>query len=225
MREVLLAALLTLCSGVGDSQPSPTPSFVPETQQPAPGTTIKHFGELDDGVYKGSAPKNDADYQFLQSKKIKYILDLQLFPFLHIRERKHAEKYGIVFLRARINASPLSPSQKHISQILTILRDKRYHPIYFHCDLGRDRTSLIAALYKMYFLGMSQQDAWREMKSNGFKDSWTLRGLRKYLERHPKSPSSFNSLSTRAQACNSRHDPFLWTPAGLEKAVDKGATG
>lgn len=189
MRTLAVTTLLTLCSGVGDSQTSTTPSSAPATQHP--GTTITHFGEVDDGVYKGSAPKNEADYRLLKSKNVGYILDLQLFPFLHFREKRKAEQHGIIFLRARINASPLSPSEKHVSEILTILREKRYRPIYFHCDLGRDRTSLIAALYKIYFLQMSQQDAWQQMKSDGFKDSWTLRGLRKYLERHPKSPSSF----------------------------------
>jgi hypothetical protein len=46
---------------------------------------------------------------------------------------------------------------------------------------------MIAALYKMYFLGMSQQD-WQEMKHFGFNDSWTLSGLRRYFETHPNPP-------------------------------------
>jgi hypothetical protein len=189
MKMFVLTASLTLCF-VGNSQLSGTGTSNTPAQHPAPRTTITHFAQVDDGVYKGSAPKNDADYRFLQSKNIGYILDLQLFPFLHIGEKEKVEEYNMVFLPARINASPLAPSEKHVTQILATLRDKHYRPIYFHCDLGRDRTSMIAALYKMYFLGMSQQDAWQEMKSDGFKDSWTLRGLRTYLERHPKPPSS-----------------------------------
>ena len=189
MLVFILTALLALCAGIGDSQ-SAASSSGSTAQHPAPTTTITHFAQLDDGVYKGSTPKNDADYKFLQSNNIRYILNLQLFPVLHLREKKKAEKYGIIFLSARINASPVSPSEKHVSRILAILRDQRYRPIYFHCDLGRDRTSLIAALYKMYFLGLSPQDAWQGMKNDGFKDSWTLRGLRRYLERHPLPPSS-----------------------------------
>jgi protein-tyrosine phosphatase len=204
MGMVVLAAILTLCSAIGNSQTSETSSLDATAQHPATGTTITHFAQLDDGVYKGSAPKNDADYRFLQSKNIKYILDLQLFPFLHIREKEKAAKYGIVFLSARINASPLSPSEKHVSRILAILREPRYRPIYFHCDLGRDRTSLIAALYRMYFLEASPQDAWQQMKSDGFKDSWTLRGLRKYLKKHPKPPPWLSAVSSvaRAHDCN-----------------------
>src|SRR5216684_8225389 len=158
-------------------------------QTPA-GTTLVHFSPVDDGVYKGSKPRSDADYRFLQSLHVKYIVDLQIIPLAYRLEKREAKRYGIVLIPGRMNASPVSPSEEHIETILLILRDKRYHPIYFHCALGRDRTSLIAALYKMYFRGMSQQDAWQEMKSFGFRDSWTLGGLKRYFEKHPVPPPS-----------------------------------
>ena len=164
-------------------------------EQTAAGTTLVHFAQLDDGVYKGSRPRTNADYEFLQSRHIKYIVDLQFLPFLHWSEQKKAKRYGIVFVSARINASPVSPSRKHVETILAILRDKRYQPVYFHCALGRDRTSLIAALYKMYFLGMSQPDAWRYLHESGYKDGWVRSGLTRYLKEHPiPSPALRSSL-------------------------------
>jgi protein tyrosine/serine phosphatase len=162
-------------------------------EQTAAGTTLTHFGQVDEGVYKGSRPRTSADYRFLQSRHVKYIVDLQFLPFLHLSEQKKAKQYGIVFIPARMNASPVSPSEKHVETILAILKDKRYHPVYFHCALGRDRTSLIAALYKMYFLGMSQQDAWRYMNESGYKDAWVRGGLKRYLEKHPTPPPALRS--------------------------------
>jgi hypothetical protein len=38
----------------------------------------------------------------------------------------------------------------------------------------------------MYFRGMSQQDAWKEMKADGYKDWWGIQGLESYFEKHPK---------------------------------------
>ena len=108
-------------------------------------------------------------------------------------EPKKAKGYGIVVLHNRINASPVAPSEKHIDAILAVLRDKRYHPIYFHCAYGRDRTSLIAALYKMYFLGMSQQDALRYMDESGYKNSWVRGGLKRYLKKHRAPPTAFKT--------------------------------
>ena len=160
-------------------------------KQTAAGVTLAHFARVDDGVYKGSKPRTDADYRFLQSRHVKYILDLEFLPFLQAAEQERAKRYGMEFMHARINASPVPPSEDHIAAILAILRDRRYRPIYFHCALGRDRTALVAALYKMYFMGMSQRDAWRYMQEAGFKESWLRDGLKKYLLSHPAAPANF----------------------------------
>lgn len=145
---------------------------------------IVHFAQLDTNVYSGSKPTSDADFQFLQSKHIKYILNAKFLPLLSASERKKAKRYGIGFLSVEMNASPIPPSEKHVDRILCLLRDKELQPIYVHCVLGRDRTSLIAGLYKIYFLGMAPEDAWREMKQSGFKSWWLLRGLKTYFEKH-----------------------------------------
>jgi hypothetical protein len=162
-------------------------------EQTAAGTTLIHFSQVDDGVYKGSKPKSDVDYRFLQSLRVKYIVDLQVIPLAYRLEKRKAKRYGIVLIPARMNASPVSPSEKHIETILAVLRDQRRHPVYFHCALGRDRTSLIAALYKMYFLGMPQQKALRYLYESGYKDGWVRGGLKRYLERHPTPPPALLS--------------------------------
>jgi hypothetical protein len=155
---------------------------------PAPGTSIVRFGKIDEGVYKGSKPKTDADYLFLKSKNIKYILDLKFFPLLYRFEKKKAKRYGMVLIPATINASPLAPSKEHVTEILCTLSDRKLRPIYFHCSVGRDRTSLIATLYEVYFKGLPPEEAVDEMKRLGFKDDWTLAGLRKFLQKYSAWP-------------------------------------
>lgn len=149
---------------------------------------------VDEGVYRGSKPKSDADFRRLRSKGVKTIVNLQFLPMLDWREKKKAKKHGIEYLTVSMSGSPVEPSEKHVAEVLTLLRDRRRQPIYFHCALGRDRTSLIAALYKVYFLGMSQKDGWRDMKNAGFKDSWNLRGLKSYYFNHPRPPPSLRNL-------------------------------
>jgi protein tyrosine/serine phosphatase len=165
------------------------------SQPAATGSTLQHFDSVDEGVYKGSRPKSDADYQFLQSLHIKYVVDLQAVPFLSHSEQKKAKKYGITVLPGTMNASPFSPTEKHVNKVLAILHDGRYHPVYFHCKLGRDRTGVIAALYKMYFMGMSEPEAMQYLHENGygFKFGWLRSGLTRYLRNHPTPPVSFPS--------------------------------
>ena len=90
---------------------------------------------------------------------------------------------------ATISASPIAPSEKHVRRILCLLRDTQLRSVHFHCTVGRDRTSRIATLHKVYFLGLPRERAWHEMRDEfGFKDDWTVRGLRVYLKRHLESP-------------------------------------
>lgn len=163
--------------------------------QTAAGSKLKHLGQVDEGVYKGSRPKSDADYRFLQSLHVKYIVDLQFLPILTSFEKRKAKKYGITVIPGLMNASPFSPSEKHVDAILAILRDERYHPVYFHCKFGRDRTSIIAGLYKMYFLGMSQQEAKQYVRDAGYKYGWIRSGLTRYLANHPTPPANLLSAS------------------------------
>ena len=155
---------------------------------PALGTKLTRFEKIDTDVYKGSEPKNDADYRFLQSTHIKYIVAIKFLSLLDLLEVHKARKYGILVIPVKVNASIFAPSEKHIRRILCLLSDKRLRPVYFHCTIGRDRTALIATLYEIYFLGVPPERASDEMKRFGFKGSWTLSGLSKYLEKHSKSP-------------------------------------
>ena len=193
--SVAILSLLFVCGGYSPAQVSagkkPPGSSHKQTRA---GATLAHFGQVDDGVYKGSKPRTDADYRLLQSRHVKYILDLEFLPSLLSSEQDRAKRYGMEVIHAEINASPVPPSEEHIASILAILRDRRYRPIYFHCVLGRDRTALVAALYKMYFLGMSQRDAWRYMQKAGFKESWLRDGLKKYLLSHPTAPANVAHL-------------------------------
>ncbi len=197
MKKGFAAVLLFLGAGLAPGQDRSADTTDLASKLTAAGSNLKHFGSVDDGVYKGSRPKSDADYRFLQSLHVKYIVDLQVLPLMTVRERRKAKQYGITLIPGIMNASPISPSEKHIDKILAILRDERYHPIYFHCKFGRDRTTVIAALYKMYFLGMPPQEATQYLRESGygFKFGWLRSGLTRYIKKHPTPPTDLLSAS------------------------------
>ena len=152
------------------------------------GTSFSHFAEIDNHIYVGSKPHTDKDFEYLQAKHIRYILNARFLPFLSGPEERKAKRYGMRFLAVPMNASPFPPSRKHVDRILLTLRDVEFQPIYLHCVLGRDRTSLISGLYKIYFLGVSKGEAWEEMRQSGFKTWWILHGLRAYFDREAGRP-------------------------------------
>lgn len=179
-RYTLGGALWVFSASLLSSQPAFT------SEQAAEGSKLKHFAEVDKNIYKGSKPRSDADFRFLQSLHVRYIVDLEILPFMTSLEQRKANRYGITVIRGLMNASPVSPSEKHVDYILATLR--RDQPVYFHCKYGRDRTNVIAALYKMYFLGMTEQEAMRYVHDEGYKDGWMRAGLLRYIRKHPTQP-------------------------------------
>ena len=146
--------------------------------------SLAHFSRIDEGVYGGSKPHTDHDFEFLRSRHIRYIANARFLPLLSGSEKKKARRYGITLLTFPMNASPIPPSKKHVDQILRTLHDGQFQPVYVHCVLGRDRTSLIAGLYRIYFLGVPKQQAWQQMKQSGFPSWWFVHGLKVYFDKH-----------------------------------------
>ena len=77
------------------------------SQPMAAGSKLKYFSSVDDGVYKGSRPKSEADYRFLQSLHVKYIVDLQVLPLLTRFEQRKAKQYGITLITGHNECLPV----------------------------------------------------------------------------------------------------------------------
>ncbi len=152
------------------------------------GTSLKHFAEIDHNVFVGSKPHSDKDFQFLQSQQVRFILNARFLPFLSSAEKKKAKRYGMEFLSVPMNASPIPPSREHVDKALLIMHNHDFQPIYLHCVLGRDRTSLLSGLYKIYFLGVSKNEAFAEMQKSGFRTTWFLHGLKSYFDKQAGHP-------------------------------------
>jgi hypothetical protein len=152
------------------------------------GTSLKHFAEIDTNVYVGSKPHSDKDYEFLKSKNVHYILNARFWPFFSFLEKRKARQYGMQFLAVEMNASFIPPSREHVDEILLTMHNPGKQPIYLHCVLGRDRTSLLSGLYKIYFLHFSRGEAYAEMRKSGFRTSWFVHGLKLYFDKNAGVP-------------------------------------
>jgi protein-tyrosine phosphatase len=151
-------------------------------------TSLKHFAQIDTNVYVGSKPHSDQEFEYLQAHHVKYILNARFLPFLSGAEKRKAKKYGMQFIAIPMNASPIPPSREHVDEILRTLHNPDRQPIYLHCVLGRDRTSLLLGLYKINFEGMSKADALAVMRKSGFRTVWFLHGLKSYFDKNAERP-------------------------------------
>ena len=138
------------------------------------------------GLYRGAVPiageiGNPAQWTYnLQDKldkgvktlhdelHIKTILDLETNNSLVEAERKAADKNGVTFISIKLPASISKASDERMKQIIAILKDPGYYPLYVHCRHGDDRTGLVIGLYRHLVEGMPAEEAYQEMKQLGF---------------------------------------------------------
>ena len=144
--------------------------------------------EVTPGVFEGRKPTTQAHFDALRANKVRTILSLEQLPWDIWTERKQAQRNGILYRDVPILASPLPPREKRVKEALLLLNDSSLRPVFIHCLLGKDRSTFIIGLYRVYFQDWTPQDAWAEMLRSGFHVRWTLRGFETYFWRHTQKP-------------------------------------
>lgn len=64
----------------------------------------------------------------------------------------------------------------------TVLAAERLGPVLIHCKHGRDRSGLMAAMYRTVVQGWSKEEALREMRQGGFGDPQAMGDAVAYVE-------------------------------------------
>jgi protein tyrosine/serine phosphatase len=156
---------------------------------------LKGLSEVDRGLYRGSRPWSQANYDQLKSLGIKTILSLEAFPTTSWPEKRKALKNGFTFINSHMfSFSPYIPKSKMLN-ILELMKDESLKPLYVHCWFGRDRTSLVVGMYRMHVQKWTPQAAYEEMRQNGFAP-YLVWGLYRYFKTHiaPESLSLLPSV-------------------------------
>ncbi len=107
---------------------------------------IERFAEVLPGIFRGSKPTTHADFDFLKARGVRTILNLQTLPWDNWAEHQHAREHEIGYRNIHIVGLPLAPSETRVKEALVTLTDPSLRPIFVHCKLGRDCTSMIVGL-------------------------------------------------------------------------------
>ena len=88
----------------------------------------------------------------------------------YVRERDGVAAIGAQWIHLPTSGY-LAPPSKTVTAFFDIVEDRANWPVFVHCQMGIHRTGLMLALYRRQYQGWTGEQAWVEMKSNGF--SWT----------------------------------------------------
>ena len=85
-------------------------------------------------------------------------------------ERREAEALGLrvveIPMRADIDNDP--PTDGQVRLFLATVLDPANRPVLFHCAHGKDRTGVMAAVYRMEVDGWTNGEALAEMRRFGY---------------------------------------------------------
>ncbi len=121
---------------------------------------LPHFVQVDDGLYRGGQPTLDG-IRKLSTMGVKTIVNLRRSSKEMVEERRLAEQLGMRWVNIPVRAW-WRPSEAQIRQFLAIASDPAQRPVFVHCRLGRNRTGVMMANYRIAHDGWPTRRAYTE---------------------------------------------------------------
>jgi protein tyrosine/serine phosphatase len=101
-----------------------------------------------------------------------------------IKESDLCRRLGVryVHLKPMLISRRLIPEHRPqaIDEILALFDDESTYPVLIHCHAGLHRTGILTAVYRMEYEGWSPDEAFREMKAQGF-GPWVCTSANDYV--------------------------------------------
>jgi hypothetical protein len=172
-----MGAWALLVALAGCAQPLPLPALGPGAQAAtfakvtrSAGLPTENFAKVHDTLYRGGLT-DDESMKLAKQMGIRMIVNLQgEAPFeksFVAKEKANAEKLGIGWVNIAVPFKVQVPMTM-VNQWLTIAKNPANQPCYIHCYHGRDRTGTFVAAYRIKYDGLTNQQAFDEMKGFGF---------------------------------------------------------
>lgn len=133
---------------------------------------LKNFAKVSDELYRGQQPDAEG-FRQLKKMGIKTVVNLRAF---------HSDRSMLTGLKLRyynISFKTWHAEDEDVVDFLKIMTNKKYHPVFVHCQHGADRTGTMVAVYRVVVQGWDMERAIEEMPNFGFHTIWT--NLKKYL--------------------------------------------
>jgi protein tyrosine/serine phosphatase len=145
------------------------------------------FAEVAPGIYRGGQPDRP-QLEALRALGVHTVVNLRREQrSLRRMEGLHAGELGMRFLQFPFYGV-FGADELFLESILEVMR---LGGVYIHCKHGRDRTSLLIALYRVCFEGWQPERAWQEeVLAYEHSPSYFYRKLRgtfaRYVARHQR---------------------------------------
>jgi protein tyrosine phosphatase (PTP) superfamily phosphohydrolase (DUF442 family) len=164
--RLLLAALVCTAvlaspaytAEVSDQNGSARPEF---WAQPLQVEGVHNLYKVSDDFYRSAQPTADS-MRSLEELGVRTVISVRFFH----TGRRPTEGTDLAF--ERIAIKPWHTKEKQVVEFLQIATDPERAPVLLHCYKGADRTSMLAAMYRIVVQGWTKEAAIEEMKLGGY---------------------------------------------------------
>jgi hypothetical protein len=169
-------SLILLFAGPGFAEPPERPASIAGATGPAYPVAerveglagLKNVGRITPSLYRGNAPTREG-LETLKAMGIRTVVNLRHY---HAKgEEKDCREVGLAYVRIALESSD-APKDESVRRFLRTVTDRDLQPVYFHCWRGKDRTGVMAAVYRMTVDGWPLEAALAERDAFGFYHGW-----------------------------------------------------
>ena len=164
--SLALAVCAVGCSGAGYwAAPARPALLAPDLAVQETYTLLRtprgptRFAQVTPSLYRGGQPSR-AQLALLRTLGVRTVISLRQSRAALDDERRDAEALGLRFLSFPFSGLD-RPAPAQLHAVVAAMVDARGGGVYVHCRQGRDRTSLVVALYRVWHDGWSPDVAWR----------------------------------------------------------------
>lgn len=184
--SLLLSALLLVAACATPVKPEPVRIYEPATRLPD-GGGLKNVARLTPELYRGAQPTEDG-YRKLKQLGIKTVVSFRCFTDTRPEVEAAGLDYVMIPIYASIGSNP--PTDAQLQTFFDTVLDPSKQPVYIHCKHGKDRTGMMAALFRIERQLWTIKEATDEMQDFGYHDIFRdlIAFVRTYARRGYEAP-------------------------------------
>lgn len=161
---IMLAVMLGACSSAAKVA---RPRVYEPATRLADAGGLRNVARLTPDLYRGAQPNADG-YRRLKKMGVKTVISFRCFT----DSRKEVEAAGLDYVMipiyASIGSSP--PTDEQLDLFFETILDPAKQPVFMHCKHGKDRTGMMAGVFRIERQRWTNREAIDEMQDFGYHD-------------------------------------------------------
>lgn len=138
---------------------------------------LPRFYRVNEKLYRGAQPRSGG-LRRLKQLGVKTVINLRGSNDTTRFEEQEARLLGLNYFNVPMDRIG-RPADAKVQRVLAIINTPKNHPVFVHCNHGRDRTGLAIAIYRLTNEGWTAEEAQREADRHGM--FWCKFGLKRYI--------------------------------------------